>query len=139
MYTDDSPVTAVDSWAIPGGFDGFAQAVQPVGPHSAIYYHLTESPTFVVCEKFVNRNIPGADISPLLIEGVIRYLVPPAFLTLQPASGKNTAVSDDVLARLGLYFVGDHHRDRTEAARHLVWNLKTKRHLPTLRAGWPSA
>jgi len=90
---------------------------------------------FVVCEKWVDRNIAGADRSAMLVEGAVRFLWPK--VVLQPASGKNTAVSDEVLTRLGVYTAGGHHRDILEATRHGVWFVKKQKHLPTLTKGWP--
>lgn len=122
----------MDSWAVPGGLEGFREWEEH-------YYYLHAGGETVVCETFVNRNIPGADLTPVLIEGAVRYLRPDTIL--QPAAGKNTAVPDEVLKRLGLYDIGtgDHHQDRREAARHAVWFLKKNKHLPTLKKGWPRA
>lgn len=127
-YDDTQPATLVDSWAVHDGFDGFCQwwFDYTSGNDLHVDYHIVET--------FVNYGRPGADLSPLLIEGVVRYTYPDAVLS--PASGKNTAVPDAVLRRLGLYIPGDHHRDRTEAARHAVRWLKSNKHIPTLKAGW---
>ena len=130
---EDGPPELVDSWAVDSGLLGFRR------------WYLDYQATFtgvdvVVCEKFVNRNIMGAALSPLLIEGAIRSLRPDT--VLQPASGKNTAVTNQNLSNLGLgkeNFVGDWHGDRTESARHAIWYLRKKRHRPTLRKGWPDA
>lgn len=122
--------TLVESLAVPNGLVGFRDW----------YFAEQPKPDLVVCEEFVNRNIRGADISPLLTEGAVRFLWPEA--VLQPAAGKNTAVSDKALANLGFSksaFGGDHHQDRWEALRHAVWFLKKRKHLPTLQAGWPAA
>lgn len=121
--------TLVASWAVPSGLMGFREW----------YFAEQPQPDLVVCEEFVNRNIRGADISPLLIEGAARFLWPP--VVLQPAAGKNAAVPDDALTRLGFTkqsFGGDHHQDRWEALRHAVWYLKKRKHLPTLQRGWPA-
>lgn len=123
---DNNPPTVLATWAVHDGFDGFCEWWANRAGHL--------SPTVVIVETFVNYGRPGADLSPLLIEGVVRYTYPDAVLS--PASGKNTAVPDAVLKRLGLYTPGDHHRDRTEAARHAVRWLKSSKHIPTLKAGW---
>lgn len=124
VLLDDS-LTLKDSWAVPGELEGFLEWYDRTGVH---LYTGT-----VICEHFVNRNIKGADLTPCFIEGAVRALWRNA--VLQPASGKNTAVPDDVLRRLGLYdFPGDHHHDRREAARHVVWYLKARYHKPTLEA-----
>lgn len=128
-YDDETPITLLASWAVPNGVEGFKELYRDE-LHKA-------RPDVVVCEKFVNRNIPGADLSALLVEGVVRYLYPQT--NFQQAAGKNSAVSDEALRNLGLYDIGrgDHHRDRTEAARHAVWLLLKLRHLPTIKSGWP--
>lgn len=127
-YDDTQPATLVDSWAVHDGFDGFCQwwfdYTSGNDPH--VDYHIVET--------FVNYGRPGADLSPLLIEGVVRYTYPDVILS--PASGKNIAAPDAVLRRLGLYTPGDRHRDRTEAARHAVRWLKKQGHVPTLKEGW---
>jgi len=126
-YIDDTtPYELVDTYAVPDNLDGFRMW----------YYALVPGRTYdvVVCEKWVDRNIPGADRSAMLIEGAVRFMWPK--VVLQPASGKNTAVSDLVLKRLGAYTAGGHHHDILEATRHGVWYCKKQRHLPTLRKGW---
>lgn len=134
----DAPPTLVDSWAVPSGVTGFREwYLEDDSPERCEALDFAD---VVVCEMFVNRNIPGADLSPLLIEGVVRYIWPD--VVLQPAAGKNSSVPDAALNRLGFNkksFGGDHHADRWEALRHAVWYLKKQRHLPTLRAGWPPA
>lgn len=127
-YSDTQPATLVDSVAVHDGFDGFCEWWSD-------FTRRNEIPDTVVVETFVNYGRPGADLSPLLIEGVVRYFYPEAVLS--PASGKNKSVPDAVLKRLGVYMPGDHHRDRTEAARHVVRWLRNQNHIPTLRAGWP--
>lgn len=119
-YDDNTPATFVDGGVVHGGFEGFRTWTLPASD-------------VTVCEKYVKFRAEG-DPTPLLIEGVVRYLRPDVHL--QPASGKNTAVSNDVLRRLGLYSTTGHHLDQREAARHGVWYLKKARHVPTLRAGW---
>lgn len=119
-------------WAIPGGIDGFRDWK---GEHKRIVIDAARSDWHVICEHFVQRNIPNADLTPVLVEGAVldtwRQVI------LSNPSGKNTAVSDDVLKRLGLYIPGGHHRDCTEAMRHAVRWLKNQAHVPTLQAGWP--
>ncbi len=116
-----------ESWAISGGYDAFCDWLRANDDINA---------DTVIVETFIHFKDIHIETTPILIEGAIRYVWPNVILS--PASGKNTAVPDDVLKRLGLYFPGDHHRDRTEAARHAVRWLKNQRHIPTLRAGWPS-
>lgn len=119
-YDDNTPATLVDGGVVHGGFEGFRTWNLPTSD-------------VTVCEKYVVFNKAG-DPSPMLIEGVVRYLRPD--VVLQPSSGKNTAVGNDVLKRLGLYSTTGHHADEREAARHGVWYLKKARHVPTLKAGW---
>lgn len=129
-YLYGDPPSLIDSWAIPGDMDSFREWWQS----EALGYGFDT----VVCEMFVNRNKPGADLTPMLFEGAVRYLVPD--VVLQPAAGKNTAVDDTAMSNLGFtksMFKGDHHGDRFEALRHVMWYLKKQRHRPTLLKGWP--
>lgn len=130
-YGEDSPATLVGSWAIEGDATPFAEWA------TAFPERLLNIDT-LVCEKFVNRNIPGADLTPLRVEGALEA-VWRKDIVWQPASGKNTSVPDEALENLGLMFsgTGDHHHDRREAARHAVWWLMKGRHFPTIRKGWP--
>lgn len=136
QYTDTAPPIILDTWAVPDGLEGWLGWYD----HHVNHNSLDEvEPDEVVCEHFVNRNVPGADLTPCFIEGSVRTLY--RHTVLQPASGKNSAVPDAVMAALGFSkkeFKGDHHGDRWEALRHAIWYLKKNRHLPTLRAGWPS-
>lgn len=125
-YADSQPVGVAASWAVSGGYDEFCWWLRE---------RSLMDPDVVIVETFIHFKDIHIETTPILIEGAIRYVWPNAVLS--PASGKNTAVPDAVLKRLGLYFPGDHHRDRTEAARHAVRWLKNQRHVPTLRAGWP--
>lgn len=139
QYTEDRAATLLDSWAVPDGLEGFVAWAEDHNGGAGLTADNYLDPTdpIVVCETFVNRNIPGVDLTPVLVEGAVRALF--RDVVLQPASGKNMAVPDDVLARLGLLDIGkdDHHRDRREAARHAIRFLKNHRHLPTLLVGWP--
>lgn len=59
---------------------------------------------------------------------------------LQQAAGKNSAVPDAALERLGFtkdLFPGDHHQDRWEALRHGVRFLKNDSHIPTIEVAFP--
>lgn len=144
-YDDATPVHALASWAVQGGVEPFREWT-----NSNVYNHLiitipwgesgwskaSKPADTVICEKFVPRNIPGADYTPLVMEGVIQWVWPDVIW--DPASGYKQAVSDDALKRLGLYDFGtDHHADRRSAARHAVRWLRNQKHRPTLRAGWP--
>jgi hypothetical protein len=126
-FTDITPPVVDFTWAVKKGFTGFVPWLTE---------HEMFNPDVVIVETFIHFKNIKIETTPILIEGAIRYVWPKAVLS--PASGKDSAVPDEVLKRLGLYFPGDHHRDRTEAARHAVRWLKNQRHIPTLRAGWPA-
>ncbi len=129
-YSETEAPLLIESWAVPDGLDGWLALAD-----EHLDTHWTEEPYEVVCEHFVNRNVPGADLTPCFIEGSVRTLY--RHTALQPAAGKNSAVPNEVLARLGLLsFPKDHHYDQREAARHAVWYLKKARHVPTLKVGW---
>lgn len=146
-YEDDKPYELTDSWAVPNNIDGFREwfyntehayytnqrAIQLLDRNGN--YDGYSPVDIVVCEKWVDRGIRGADRSPMLVEGAVRFLWPDA--VMQGASGKNTAVSDLALKNLGVYTAGGHHRDILEATRHAVWYVKNQRHMPTLLKGWP--
>lgn len=120
-YRPDSLPVLVQDAAITDGWRGFANRMPWWG-------------NTVVMEKFVNWNIPGADLSVVRTEGAIlsAYARMGIEVVEQTSAGKNTAVPNAALKELGLWFTGDHHHDRTEAARHaLVW-LRRQRHQPTL-------
>lgn len=119
-YDDNTPATLVDGGVVHGGFNGFRDWTMP-------------DSDVTVCEHYVVFNRAG-DPTPMLIEGVIRYLRPDT--VLQPSSGYKTAVADEVLKRLGLWTTEGHHADMRSALRHGIWYLKKSKHLPTLRAGW---
>lgn len=149
-YTDTDPVREIASWAVMGGIEGFrgwldpyatvgiyATYVDPTGEWSDGWLDEGGTPVevnTVIVEQFINRNIRGADISPLGMQYIVQWLWPNAVLS--PAGGKNTAVSDTVLKKFDLYADGSHHHDVREARRHGVWWLKKQGHLPTLRKGW---
>lgn len=126
-YTDEAPLTIIDSGTLPGGFQGFCDVVHGNGTVSA---WLRFKADVVVCEKFVPYN-KLADSTPLLIEGVIRYLRPKTIL--QPASGKNSLVPDSFLKDMGLWVSEGHHKDEREAIRHAYYYLAKTEHIPTLK------
>jgi len=133
-YEFDTTPELIASWAVPDGLEGWLDWHDE---QEAADISSTLWPNQVVCEHFVNRNVPGADLTPCFIEGSVRTLY--RHTILQPAAGKNTAVPDTAMAALGFSkkgFKGDHHGDRWEALRHGLWYLKKARHLPTLRVGW---
>lgn len=117
------PAYLLDSWTVQNGIDGFREHM----------YGVLDMSDIIIVEKFVDRQIPGADRSPLLIEGAVRFMRGDAVLS--PASGYKTVVPDEILERFEMNFKGDHHADRKAAARHaLRWLLKN--HSPTAKFGW---
>ena len=126
-YTSEFRPSCIESWAVPNGLGGFTD-----------WYYTDWLPRHdafngtVVVEQFVHFKAVQIETTPILIEGAVRFIWPNAVLS--PASGKNTAVPDEVMKRLGLYIAGDHHRDRNEACRHALRWLKNQKHIPTLRA-----
>lgn len=123
-FDDTTAAYVRGSFVIHNGFEGFRDE-----------FHLFSGihPDYIVCETFVNRNIPGADLTPILIEGVVRFMFPG--VVLQPAAGKNSMVTDAVLKKMNMWFPGDHHHDRREAVRHgLIWLRNVRQHRPTLEA-----
>ena len=132
-FTETDPAVLVDSWAVEDDLDGFRRWVGETGD---VFFN---KDVVVVCEEFVQRNIMGADLTPVLIEGAIRFMRHDT--VLQPASGKNTAVPDRAMWSAGFnrdMFPSDHHADRWEALRHGLVYLKHQPNLPTLRALFPS-
>jgi len=131
VINDATPYTLIETWAVPDNLDGFREW------YIAHQELLLSTPT-VICEQWVDRNIAGADRSPMLIEGAVRFLRPD--VVLQPASGKNTGFPDTNMFNLGFSkadFKGDHHGDRWEALRHALWWLKKQKHIPTLLKAFP--
>ena len=121
-----SGTTLLDSWAVDSGVTGFsAWARHHVSLRGGPPYGVRNSQDkwvdvdVVVCEQFVDRQVMGADRSPLKIEGVVQFLWPD--VVLQPASGYIQAVPDEILKKLNLWDFGrDHHQDRRSAARHAI-------------------
>lgn len=127
-YTPETRPVLVDSWAVKDELRGFRDWYdwfigEAYGPE---YAHT------VIVERFVHFKAVQIETTPILIEGAVRFIWPNAVLS--PASGKNTAVPDEAMKRLGLYIAGDHHRDRNEACRHALRWLKNQKHVPTLKA-----
>ena len=121
-YEADIAPTVAWSGVIKDGWEGIKDFCWPVAEHAVV-------------EKFVNWNTPGADLSVVLTEGAILLsLWDQKFdVTRQGSAGKNTAVPDEVLKASEMWFPGDHHNDRREAARHGFLWLRKIRHEPTLR------
>jgi len=130
---EDSPAQVVYRTAVKEGLDGFSAWLNY--EFRSMCSDPKISPDVVVCEHFINRNIPGSDLTPVLIEGALRYVMNDwgkGKLILQAASGKNTLVPDKILKRVGMWWTDDNHRDQTEAARHALVYLRSIKHKPTL-------
>lgn len=118
-YTAATTPVLVYAEAVHGGYEGFRKWASDA-PQADI----------VVCEKYVPFRAQG-DPSPMLIEGVVRYLWPD--VVLQPSSGKNSMIPDKVLKGLGMWSTEGHHKDVREAARHALVYLFKERHRPLLK------
>lgn len=119
-FSDDSPYTLDQYWAIPAGVDSFRDWYDS--------NHL--SPDFVLCEDFIQWK-SAADISPLKVVGAVQFVWPQVLLR---RAGQRRIITDDQMKALGAYVAGGHHRDVTEAARHgVAWLVKDQRHTPTQR------
>lgn len=128
-YGENEEPTVVISGQITGGATGF------------IYWYtdIAEKTEWseTVCESFILRpGVHGADITPAYVIGALEGLsfVNPIPRIYQAPSQKKLC-DDDALKRLGLYQKGKPHTN--DAIRHGIIYLRTKRHLPTLRKGWP--
>lgn len=131
-YTDTTPFELLDYGIVPGGFEGFCRElkIRLARSHQRTpLYEYGWNADVIVCEKFVKWN-PAADVTPLLVEGVVRYEWPN--VVLQPASGKNTLIPDNFLKTQGHWLPGGHHNDSREALRHIYVYLATHDHRPTL-------
>lgn len=126
-FGDSQPYRVVETWAVRGGLAGFLLWADE-------FNTIWRRPDVVLVEHFVQWN-KDADISCILIEGAARTLWRHA--QPQGASGKNTAVPDSLMKRLGLFEDGSHHHDIRESTRHALWWLKKEKHLPTLEMMHP--
>lgn len=114
------------TWAITGGYPGFCRWLR-TDPDAQ---HLQDIEPHVVCEKYVVYNAAG-DPAPLLIEGLVGYIWPNTIF--QPASGKNTAVPNEILEAQGWWDDSSHHADVRESGRHVVYWLKKQGNPTVLR------
>lgn len=124
-FDDDQPLERLSSGVISGGFAGFVNGIESVLRDADI----------VVCEHYVVFNRAG-DPTPMLAEGVVRFLRPD--VVLQRPTGYKTAVPDKVLKNMGFWSTTGHHADERSATRHALKYLYDKGHKPTLRKGWSS-
>lgn len=122
-YSDTEPATLVDGGVIHGGFGGFCA-------DEDFITFLRNSPDTVVCEQYKVFN-HVADPSPLLIEGVVRFLRPDT--VLQRSTGYKQLASDAVMKKLGMWSTTGHHQDFRASARHGLHYFMVNKHLPTLR------
>ena len=126
-YGEHEPLVALRHDVIPGGIEEFVSRHPDFDYDADIY----------LVEDFAPRlGTPVKSYEPAQIVGAVRMLFWPNVVVMSP-SFKDTAVSDDVLKRLGLYSTLGNHHDAREAARHAVRYLKeTVHHEPTIREGW---
>ena len=121
---EDSPPVVVQSGTIPGGYQGFTDWTHgEVGGFYQVF-----RPSVVVCEKFVKYRL-AADPSPLLIEGVIRYLWPNVQLQ---RSNEKAIITDELLRKHGFWSPEGHHKDANAAIAHGLAYLVKSRHKGTL-------
>ena len=126
-YGEHEPLVALRHEVIPGGIEEFVSRYTDFDYYADIY----------LVEDFAPRlGTPVKSYEPAQIVGAVRMMFCPRVVVMPPAF-KNTAVSDDVLKRLGLYSTLGNHHDAREAARHAVRYLKeVVHHEPTIRKGW---
>ena len=126
-YGEHEPLAVSRNDVIPGGIEEFVSRHPDFDYDADIY----------LVEDFAPRlGTPVKSYEPAQIVGAVRMMFCPRVVVMPPAF-KNTAVSDDVLKRLGLYTTLGNHHDAREAARHAVRYLKeTVHHEPTIRRGW---
>lgn len=120
--SDTQPFAILGSGIVEGGFAGFCADIN--------LHKLLRAADVVVVEHYVVYD-KNSDPTPLLAEGVARFLRPDA--VLQRSSGKNTLVPDEKMKALGLWSTEGHHHDQREAIRHALVYLVQNRHRPTLR------
>lgn len=126
-YAEDTEPFVSAHGQIAGGLIGFLHWYESLG----VSWQET------VCESFILRpGVHGADITPAYVIGALESL---AFnrqetVTYQAPSQKKLC-DDDVLKRMGLHHPGKPHAN--DAIRHGIIYLRNKKHLPTLRKGWP--
>ena len=140
-YDPTTPFQLLDRWQVHGGLDGF------------ISWWRNERPEFdeFVCERFdLADNDFAADLTPVHIEGALRVLHPDFImwqprtdkgrLTAYPASATKKHQRERVrnlwLDRYGLFAKGEDNQDSNDAIVHGLVSLKSRRHMPTLRAYW---
>jgi hypothetical protein len=87
----------------------------------------------VLSESFaLDGRTPKPDVTPLRIEGALSVLWPG---TLYQPNVLKRHGDDVTLKRLGFWWRGEQHARDT--ARHVLANMKIRRHAPTIAAYWP--
>lgn len=128
---EDTPATLHAYWAVPDLVDGFTEWFNTHGRK------IDWGETHVLVENFEDFGIRGADWSPLKVIGATEALIKPSagdFTLVRPIDRK--WVTNDAMRSLDMYVKGGHHRDVTEAARHVVSYLSVnERHKPTMMKG----
>ena len=135
---EDLPPVVDQSGTIPGGYQGFMDWAHACADYERVWLPGKEDqfgtmyndafPDTVVCEKFVKYRL-AADPSPLLIEGVIRYLWPNVQLQ---RSNEKAIITDELLRKHGFWSSEGHHKDANAAIAHGLAYLVKSRHKGTL-------
>jgi hypothetical protein len=146
FYDATTPFQLVERWQIHGGVDGYIDWVE-----SGAARHYQE----VVYEKFIFSPNEPADFSGVPIEGVIHWdaRLHRASVLEQDRRHKGSLIGypDNVtdkdqrqrlrfdwLEEHGLFRAGTGNDDSNDAVTHALVSLKLRRHMPTMRAFWPS-
>lgn len=128
-YTDDTQAELIYLHQIPDGIEGYYEFFEDSYPES----NLT-----IVSEKWVERNVKGADRTPQYIEGM-QYAWWSQSLKRDPEPGLvyqepdvKSLVPDEWLKENNLWTPGKRHQ--MDALIHAIVYLRNKGHKPTLEA-----
>lgn len=125
-YDENSEPMVSISGQVSGGIVGFLHW------YRKMIIHWDET----VCESFILRpGVHGADITPAYIIGALDAMSFENRTVVYQAPSQKKLCDDDTLKRMGLYKPGQPHAN--DAIRHGIIYLRNKKHLPTLRKGWP--
>jgi hypothetical protein len=111
---------------IPNGLDGFL----------AWYHTAHHDWDLVVCESFTLRpGVHGVDLSATYVIGALQALEQYRTKIFYQAPSQKSLCDDEAMKQLGVYLPGNPHAN--DAARHAIIYLRSVKHLPTLKKGWP--
>lgn len=130
-YEPQTPFRLLDSGVIEGGFFGLAEEVKDPYSDDPLPPILLDEADLVLVEHYVPYNKAG-DPTPLLAEGMVRFLRPD--VVLQPSSALSLVSEAQAKALYPEMRVQGHHKDSLSALRHLLAYLVKNRHKPTLEA-----